>query len=135
MTVLTTPTETYRRIDFDARVAGADQHQLVALCLEQLTTALGSAIHAFDRGDNRQKSTALTRALSALTALELGVRGDDPVAAALLRIYAAARRAVLASVPAFDRATIATVRQDFIDIARALSGPVAPSASRHENAR
>ncbi|MCB2058681.1 MAG: flagellar protein FliS, partial [Novosphingobium sp.] len=65
------PQETYRRVDFDARVAGADPRQLVALCYEQLIAALGSAIYAATSGDNALKSASLTRALAALTALQL----------------------------------------------------------------
>ena len=127
MAVLPNPSDTYRRIDFDARVAGADQHQLVALCFEQLVSALGSAIYAADNMDNRQKSASLTRALSALTALELGVDPDQAAGPALLRLYASARRAVLDSVPAFDRKTVHAVRQDFIEIAQALFPGHAPA--------
>ena len=67
------PQEAYRRVDFDARIAGADSRQLVALCYEQLTTALGTALFAAQTGDNRLKSQSLTRALSAITALQLGI--------------------------------------------------------------
>ena len=115
------PSETYRRIDFDARVAGADPGQLVVMCLEQLTSALGSALFADECGDNRKKSGSLTRALSALTALELGVDRDQPIAAALLQLYAAARKAVLDSVVTFDRSTIARVRADFQEVGRELA--------------
>ena len=63
------PHEAYRRVDFDARVAGADPGQLVTLCYEQLISALGTAVYANGLGDNLLKSQSLTRALSAITAL------------------------------------------------------------------
>jgi flagellar protein FliS len=115
------PGEAYRRVDFDARISGANPRELVRMCYEQLIAALGSAQLAQLRGDNQMKSKALTRAISALTALQMGVSGDNSVADALLHIYAAARRAVLDSVLRFDADTIAQVRQDFIDIAESMA--------------
>ena len=61
-----------------------------------------------------------TRALSALTALQLGVSGSQGVALALRQFYTAARSAVLDGVLTFNPARIGQVRQDFIDIASAL---------------
>ena len=116
----TNPLEAYRRVDFDARVAGADPVQLVALCYEQLIGSLGSASFAAERGDNRLKSQSLTRALSALTALKLGVSGSEAIAPALLQMFESARQAVLDSVLTFDPHTIALIRQDFIEISRAM---------------
>ena len=116
------PREAYRRVDFDARVSGASPQELVRLCYEQVITSLGGALLAADRKDNLVKSRSLTRAMSALTALHMGVSGDDSMALALLQIYTAARRAVLDSVVVFDTATIQQVRQDFIDIAESMNG-------------
>lgn len=122
MLQMRSPHEAYRRVDFDARVAGADPGQLVTLCYEQLIGALGSAIFAHDRNDNLLKSQSLTRALSAITALQLGVSGESSVAQALRQLYEAARRSVLDSALSFDGAALGTIRQDFIDISRALTG-------------
>ena len=79
------PNEVYRRIEFDARVCGADPRELVRVCYEQLIGSLGGALIAATRRDNQMKSQTLTRALSALTALQMGVSGDNAVAQALLR--------------------------------------------------
>lgn len=117
-----TPDAVYRRVDFDARVGGADPMELVGLCYEHLIAALGSALFAHERKDNAAKSAALTRAVSALTALQLGVKGTEGVAAALLQFYQAARNAVLDSVLAFDPARISSVRADILEIASALHG-------------
>lgn len=65
-------------------------------------------------------SLKLTRALSALTALQLGVSADQPVGPALIQIYESARRAVLDSVLEFDARTIASIRQDFTEIGKAM---------------
>lgn len=122
MLALRNPSEAYRRIDFDARVEGADPRTLVLLCYESLVSSLGTALFAHDRGDNRAKSEALTRALSALTALLLGIEGEDGISAHLRAFYEAARRRVLDNVIHFAPVQIAEVRQDIRDIAAALSG-------------
>ena len=119
------PQTVYRRIDFDARVSTADPGELVNLCYEQLISALGTALFAAERHDNRMKSAALTRAIAALTTLQLGVSGQGEIAGALHQLYDAARRSVLDSVLQFEPGTIATIRRDFVDIDRVLG------AARH----
>lgn len=114
------PQEAYRRVDFDARVAGADSRQLVALCYEQLTSALGTALFAAQAGDNRLKSQSLTRALSAITALQLGISSTSEVAGALHLFYDSARKGVLDSVLNFDAESIAAIRRDCSEVAAAL---------------
>lgn len=120
MLALKNPAEAYRRVEFDARVSGADPRQLVTMCYEQLIAALGSAVFAHERGDNRMKSQAMTRAISAITALQLGVSGTGGMADVLHQMYESTRRALLNNVLSFDPQMIGTVRQDYIDIARAL---------------
>lgn len=116
------PVEAYRRVDFDARVTGAGPAELVDLCYEHLVAALGTAVHADRGGDNGLKSRSLTRALTAITALQLGVSGEDGVAAALTQLYEAARRTVLDSAVSFDARRIEMLRSDFAEIGRALMG-------------
>lgn len=117
-----TPQDAYRRVDFDARVTGADPMQLVALCYEHLIAALGTAQYAHERGDNAAKSAALTRGVSALTALHLGVSGEEGISLALRQFYEAARRSLLDSVVTFNPGRINQVRQDFLEIAETLTG-------------
>ena len=121
MLAFTDPHEAYRRSQIDARVeGGTDPADLVRLCLEQAIGGLGLAIIAHERRDPSGRSKALTRALSAVTALDMGVDREAPLAPALLQIYGAARKAILDSVVAFDAEQLTHVRQDFVDIARAL---------------
>lgn len=114
------PTEAYRRVDFDARVEGASQEELVLLCFEQLIAALGTAMHAAEIGDNALKSSSLTRALSAVTALQLGVSESGGVAQALRQIYENARRTILDSALDFNPGRLTTLREDFREIGQAL---------------
>lgn len=41
---LRSPADAYRKVDFDARMAGTDPSQLALLCYEQLAAALDRAI-------------------------------------------------------------------------------------------
>lgn len=120
MLVARTPQEAYRRVDFDARVSASAPSELVHLCIEHLIGALGTALHAAAGGDNELKSRSITRALTSVTALQLGVSGEEGIAAALRHVYEAARRTILDSATAFDSARIIELRTDFIDIGKAL---------------
>ena len=123
MLLLRDPCEAYRRVDFDARVTVATPRQLVDLCFEQLIGSLDRALYAQGRGDNRMKSAALTRAVAALTALQLGVDETAPTGTALLQIYQSARRAVLECAVRFDPDVLTNIRNDFAEIHQAMSGP------------
>ncbi|PNU04196.1 flagellin [Novosphingobium guangzhouense] len=114
------PQEAYRRVDFDARVAGAGPAELVHLCYEHLVSALGTAVHADIYGDNCLKSRSMTRALTAVTALQMGVAGADGMAVALGQLYEGARRTILDSALDFDADAIGTLRTDFAEIGQAL---------------
>jgi len=120
-----TPRAAYRRVAVDARIKGASQRELVAMCFEQLVTELGSAIRAHETGDALRRSDGLTRAYSALTALEMGLDRSQSMADAMLHLYGAARRRILASVTAFDRPALCELREDFREIGAAMLGEVA----------
>lgn len=120
MLAISSPSEAYRRVDLDARVEGADQAELVRVCIDQLVGALGTAIFAGQNADNALKSQSLTKALSAATALQMGVSGQGGVAQALRHVYEAARRTILDSVLDFDAARLAVVRDDFREIGQAM---------------
>lgn len=120
MLALTDPNEAYRRSLFDARVQGGDTAALVQLCLEHAISGLGGALFAHQRGDTAARSKALTRALTAITALEMGVDRTAPLADALLQMYGAARHAVLGSVTDFKPDLLGSVRQDLVEIETAL---------------
>lgn len=114
------PREAYRRSAFDARVHGGDPAALVQLCLEQAIAGLGTSLLAHERNDLGLRSQGLTRALTAITALDMGVDRNAPLAAALLQVYGAARREVLRCVTDFQPERLRSVRSDFVDIEDAL---------------
>ena len=117
-----TPRAAYRRVAVDARIHGASQAELVALCFEQVVGELGGAIHAHTTGDAARRSEGLTRAHAALTALEMGLDRRQPIAGAMLQLYGGARERILRSVTAFDAAALQTIRADFREIGAALLG-------------
>jgi len=119
------PSEAYRRVDFDARVCGADSRQLVDLCLEQVIGSVGRALHANERQDNSAKSAALTRAVAALTALQMGIDMANPTAKALVQMYQSARNAILDCVTRFNAGKLLEIRQDFTEIREAMLRSVA----------
>ena len=122
MHALRSPRDAYTRVEFNARIAGASAAELVLVCYDQLVAALAKAERAASTGNNQTKSEALTRAVSALTALQLGVDRSQPIASSLLQFYAAARKSVLDSVLRFDAPAIQTLRRDISDIAQAMRG-------------
>lgn len=112
--------DTYRSVDFDARVNGATSADLTDICFEQLIVSMGRAMHAHQAHDPAGRSNALSRAVSCLLALEMGIAGQDGIAATLRDLYARARASVLASVLAWDEPTLRRIRDDFTDIRAAL---------------
>lgn len=121
MLALNDPHEAYRRSEIDARVASGSSADLVSFCLGQAIEGLGGAISAHGFNAPTHRSKALTRALTAVTALEMGVDRKAPLAGALLQIYGAARQALLDCVVHFDAARLAEVRQDFRDLQQAFA--------------
>lgn len=121
MLALRNPHDAYRRVEFDARIASARPDQLVALCYQELAMALGSAVRAHELGDNQRRSRGLTRALAAITALQLGIAGNVAGAGALRQFYGALRHAVLESVPNFDAKRLSAAKTDVEDVAAALA--------------
>lgn len=115
------PAEAYRQVEFDARVHGANRQELVSICFEQLTGALGTAIHAHSTEDRALRSRSLSRAVSSLLALEMGLSGEDPVVLAMRDLYARARSSILACAVQFEAARLERIRADFIEIHAALT--------------
>lgn len=115
-----TPADTYRRIEFDARVSGADQRQLVTLLVEELIATLQSALFAHAHGHNQRKSAAMTRAVAVLTTLELGVAADSGggIGSVLLQFYRGAKHIILDSVVRFDAGAIERLHDDFDEVRR-----------------
>lgn len=128
MLVIRNPQEAYRQVEFDARVASARPEQLVALCYQELSISLGTAIRAHELGDNQRRSRGLTRALAALTALQLGIDAKATASSALRQFYGGLRLTVLESVPNFDAARLLAAKIDVEDVAAALG--VGPDSSK-----
>ena len=110
------PYDAYQRVEFDARVKGASSSELVHICYDQLILALGMAVLASRRNDARLKSRSLTRALTALMALQLGIDQTHEMAVPLMDFYGAARKSILASSLEFDADCLIAMRDDFKEV-------------------
>ena len=114
------PADAYREANFHARLMGGTRDDLVIFCIEDLIANLGALEFAEARSDRSSRSKALTRCVTALTALELGIDREAELATSLLQFYGAAKASLLDSVRETDLAGIATLKQDFRDIAMAM---------------
>ena len=116
MLATTDPREAYRRSTFDARVQSGNAGALVTLCLEQAIDHLGIAMAANERQLPTLRSRSLTKAVTAITALEMGVDSAAPLADALFQFYRSARQTILDSVIKTDNTQIATLRTDLSEV-------------------
>lgn len=114
------PYNAYQRVEFEARVSGAGSGQLIHICYDQLISGLNTALLAYERQDSGLKSQSLTRALSALTALQLGIDPDSEMAEVLSGFYSAARKSVVESSVNFEPEKLHLIRDDFQEIRDAL---------------
>ncbi len=105
---------------------GASPAELVHVCYDQLVLALGTALVANERGDARLKSRSMTRAVTALMALQMGIDQDHSMAGLLSEFYGAARKSILASSIDFDAACLREMRDDFRELRNALEPRRAP---------
>jgi flagellar protein FliS len=113
------PYDAYQRVEFDAWVRGASPQELVQICFDQLIIALTTATLANERGDARLKSRAMTRAVTALIALEMGIDRRHEMADVLSEFYGAARKSILASSVNFDREVLSNICDDFSELREA----------------
>lgn len=120
MLARTQPADAYREANFDARLMGGSRDDLVIFCIEDLIANLGALEIAEARSDRSARSKALTRCVTVLTALELGIDREAALATSLLQFYGAAKVSLLDSVRETDLGNVAAMKQDFRDIAQAM---------------
>lgn len=114
------PEEAYRKVAFDARVAGSSGPDLVRLCLDEVEAALSRALWADARSLVDMRREALARAQAGISALSLGVDKGSSLGPALLTLYGAMASTVTASRFRFDAAAIGRVRADLAEIRQAM---------------
>ena len=78
------PGEAYRQSNFDARLMVSERDDLVLFCLDDLVENLGVLEIAEARGDRAARSRSLTRCVTALTALEIGIDREAEMASSLM---------------------------------------------------
>ena len=115
------PAEAYRRVEIDAYIVGGEAAQLTRLCLAETIGALNRALYFDSKGDAEPCRGCLAKAISSIQALKLGVDRRQPLADSLLIVYGDALGRITRNLRAFDASTVATVRQDFVDIEQAFA--------------
>ena len=76
---------------------------------------------AHESGLNARKSAAMTRAIAALVALEMGVDASSGgIGAALLTFYRSGKKIILDNVVRFDPEAMRRVTTDFEDVRKAV---------------
>lgn len=113
------PREAYRDSHFDARLMASGRDDLVLICLDDLIENLGVLQIVESRSDRAARSRTLTRCVTALTALEMGIDRDAELATSLVQFYGAAKNMLLDSIRSVDVDQIASLRNDMQEIATA----------------
>lgn len=113
------PSEAYREASFDARLLGSSRDELVLFCLEDFIENLGQLELADSRFDPSARSRAITRCVTALTALELGIDRTAEMGVTLAQFYGSAKNTLMDCIRQTDQKSVAVMKQDFGDIAGA----------------
>ncbi|MFW2349030.1 flagellar protein FliS [Qipengyuania sp.] len=113
------PGEAYRESNFDVRLKASGRDDLVLICLDDLIENLGVLQITESRGDRASRSRTLTRCVTALTALEMGIDREAELATSLMQFYGAAKGLLLDSIRAIDLQKITQLRGDLREIAAA----------------
>ncbi len=113
------PNEAYRQTNFEARLLGSSREELVLFCLEDLLDSMRHLELADSRKDRAGRSRAITRCVTALTALELGIDRNAEMGAPLAQFYGSAKSILLDSIRQTDAQAISALRTDFSEIAGA----------------
>ena len=113
------PGDAYRQSNFEARLIASGRDDLVLFCLDDLIDNLGLLEIAESRQDRAARSRVLTRCVTALTALEIGIDREAEMAESLAQFYGAAKSMLLDSIRAIDLEQIAQLRGDLREISAA----------------
>lgn len=116
MLAASNPSLAYRKSNFEARLLAATPGDMVLMCLEDFLGNLVRFEQSDLRDDREARSRALTRCITSLTALEMGVDRSAPLGRSLLQVYAAAKTALLAMVVVIDVGVLRRIKTDFAEI-------------------
>jgi len=116
MLAVSDPGLAYRRSSFEARLLAASPQDMVIMCLDDLLTNLVRFEQADLRDDREARSSALTRCITSLTALEMGVDRAAPLGETLLQFYAAGKSALLGMVVSVEVRRLRAIKSDFEEI-------------------
>ena len=114
------PASAYKRVNFEAYVAGADSDRLLRVCFDDTGASLDRALWAFDNHRPDIRRGALERAQMGLLTLLSGLDMDQPISRSLEVFYRSMLARVTNATKHFDRTAIEMTRDDLADIASSL---------------
>ncbi|RIV85801.1 flagellar protein FliS [Aurantiacibacter zhengii] len=118
----TDPAAAYKRVDFEALVAGSDTNGLVRMCFADAGAALDRALWADANGRDDVRGRALERAQLGLITLLSGLDMEQPVSKSLDVFYRSLLARVTNAQKHFNRTAVEMTRDDLADIAASLLG-------------
>ncbi|WP_394729178.1 flagellar protein FliS [Altererythrobacter sp. GH1-8] len=124
----TNPAEAYRRVELDARIEGSDGTKLTQICLEAVVHALGQAQASARRDDRAALRNDLSRAGQVILGLERAIDPASPMSQTLREFYGSANLQVRQMTIRFNEDMLVTLRQDFLDVMRAMQTAIQADA-------
>jgi hypothetical protein len=112
------PAAAYRRVELDARIEASGRADLTRICLEEAAAALGQALIALGRSQPAPREP-LTRAQSIMLWLAQSVSPDHPLHSSLKQFYGGLASQIGASLQHGDRAGLARIQNDIMDLLEA----------------
>lgn len=113
------PSEAYRRVELDARIAASARQDLTRICLEEAVAALGIALHSLERDPARVPGEPLARAHSILAWLASSVAADHPLRDHLRQFYGAQVALLARCMARPSRGELEQARTDLTDLLEA----------------
>ena len=110
------PCLAYRHSSFDARLLAAPPQDMVIMCLDDFLANLVRFEQADLRDDREARSVALTRCITGLMALEMGVDRSATLGQTLLQFYAAAKCALLGMMVKIEVGLLRAIKSDFEEV-------------------
>ncbi|WP_298471513.1 hypothetical protein [uncultured Erythrobacter sp.] len=113
------PAKAYRRVDLDARIEASASGDLTRICLEEVVSALGQALLAFERAPQRAPREPLARAHGIALWLAQSVAADNPLREQLIQFYGGLAALIRRNMTQPIEAEISRARDDFADLLEA----------------
>ncbi len=121
MQMLANPAEAYRRVEIDAFIVGGQGAQLTRLCFAEAIGALNRSLYFDGKNEPEARGKCITKAISSVQALRMGIDRKHPIANALLTVYGNAIGRLASNMGSFEPDDIVALRHDLLEIEQAFA--------------